>query len=345
MGSAQSPIATRSSIDPGLETESGDTFGISLELVAAIIAVHNNEPRLLLVRPSGENDGPETALPFGNYSPIDHVTLEAGLRSIVCQQTGIELSASEQLYTFSDTRADVADDVARRYGVCVGYVAFVRPSQTSRAGDGKWCCWYDYLPWEDWRQGKPKILIDDVEPRLRMWATQPSPQTTPALQEHRNESIDIAFGLGGVSWDEEKVLQRFELMVEAGLIGEAGRDSSNVMGERVPQLGLTMFANHRRILAMAIGRLRGALKSRPVVFELMAEEFTLFELQKTVEAILGPHLHKQNFRRLVESMGLVEPTGDVRAHTGGRPAKLYRFRHNVLLEKPAPGVRVKAGVA
>ena len=38
----------------------------------------------------------------------------------------------------------------------------------------------------------------------------------------------------------------------------------------------------------------------PVVFELMPDEFTLYELQKTVEAILGPHLHKQNFRRLVE---------------------------------------------
>jgi hypothetical protein len=338
MGSAQSPVAARLSIDPALQTASGDTSAIILELIVAIIAVQNNEPRLLLVRAPGDNVGPENALPFGNYSPFDHATLESGLRSIVWQQTGLELGVSEQLHTFSQTRAEVADDVTRRHGVCVGYVAFLRPSQTSRAEAGRWCCWYDYLPWEDWRQGKPKILIDEVEPRLRMWAAQPPPQTTPAWQDHRNERIDIAFGLGGVSWDEEKVLQRFDLMIEAGLIGEAG-------GERVPQLGLPMFANHRRILAMAIGRLRGALKSRPVVFELMAEEFTLFELQKAVEAILGPHLHKQNFRRLVESMGLVEPTGEVRARTGGRPAKLYRFRHNVLLEKPAPGVRVKVGVA
>jgi hypothetical protein len=79
-----------------------------------------------------------------------------------------------------------------------------------------------------------------------------------------------------------------------------------------------------------------------VIFELMPDDFTLFELQKTVEAILGPHLHKQNFRRLVESAGLVEPTGDVKTQTGGRPAKLFRFRREVLLERPAPGVRVKA---
>ena len=104
-----------------------------------------------------------------------------------------------------------------------------------------------------------------------------------------------------------------------------------------------MKFDHRRILATAIGRIRAKIKWRPVVFELMSDEFTLFELQRTVEAILGPHLHKQNFRRLVETAGLVEPTGDVRAKTGGRPAKLFRFRREVLMERPSPGVRVKLG--
>ncbi len=77
----------------------------------------------------------------------------------------------------------------------------------------------------------------------------------------------------------------------------------------------------------------------------MPRLFTLFELQKTVEAILGPHLHKQNFRRLVETGGLVEPTDEHRLRTGGRPARLYMFRHDVLLERPAPGVRIKMGRA
>ena len=104
-----------------------------------------------------------------------------------------------------------------------------------------------------------------------------------------------------------------------------------------------MLGDQARVLAGAIGELRRSVKCRPVIFELMPDEFTLFELQKTVEAILGPHLHKQNFRRLVEGAGLVEPTGEVKMRTGGRPAKLYRFRREVLLERPAPGVRVKPG--
>ena len=104
-----------------------------------------------------------------------------------------------------------------------------------------------------------------------------------------------------------------------------------------------MQFDHRRILATAMSRLRAKIKYRPVIFELMPDSFTLFELQRTVEAILGSHLHKQNFRRLVASSGLVEPTGDVRTATGGRPAKAYRFRREVILERPAAGVRVKGG--
>jgi hypothetical protein len=147
----------------------------------------------------------------------------------------------------------------------------------------------------------------------------------------RCERVTIAFGLDGTRWDDERVLERFELLCDAKLLPDPA-------GEPATRKNL----DHCRILAAAIGRLRGKLRYRPVVFELMEPEFTLFDLQRTVEAILGPHLHKQNFRRLVETMGLVEPTGELRTHTGGRPARLYRFRREVLLERPAPGVRVRA---
>jgi hypothetical protein len=102
-----------------------------------------------------------------------------------------------------------------------------------------------------------------------------------------------------------------------------------------------MRFDHRRILATAISRLRAKLKYRPVVFELMADAFTLTELQHTVEAISGRHLHKQNFRRLVESAALVEPTGKSAQPGRGRPAALFRFRRDILKERPAPGVRFR----
>jgi len=113
-------------------------------------------------------------------------------------------------------------------------------------------------------------------------------------------------------------------------------------GQPAVELGVPMIFDHRRILATAIGRLRGKLKYRPVVFELMPPEFTLLELQRTVEAISGAQVHKQNFRRLVESSGLVEGTGRMSAQAKGRPAEKFRFRREVLRERPAPGVKLTA---
>jgi hypothetical protein len=99
-----------------------------------------------------------------------------------------------------------------------------------------------------------------------------------------------------------------------------------------------MVLDHRRIVATALGRLRGKLKYRPLVFELLPPFFTLLQLQRVVEALAGIRLHKQNFRRLVETAGLVEGTGRVDTRTGGRPAELFAFRREVLRERPAPGV-------
>src|SRR5262249_58369351 len=107
-------------------------------------------------------------------------------------------------------------------------------------------------------------------------------------------------------------------------------------GSAEQMFGEPMRFDHRRILATAIARLRAKLKYRPVVFELMPAEFTLTELQRTVEAISGRHLHKQNFRRLVESAALVEPTGVMSTQTGGRPAALFPLRPQGVQERPAP---------
>jgi hypothetical protein len=104
-----------------------------------------------------------------------------------------------------------------------------------------------------------------------------------------------------------------------------------------------MGLDHRRILATGLGRIRGKLRYRPVVFELLPDTFTLLRLQLVVEALSGIRLHKQNFRRLVESGGLVEGTRRFDQKTGGRPAELFRFRREVLKERRAPGMRLPGG--
>ena len=182
-------------------------------------------------------------------------------------------------------------------------------------------------------------------PLLTDWAGR-SDQPEPGRALSRRERLRLCFGTGGARWDEEKVLDRHELLYEAGLVEEARRDGREAALARnpFPTLGEAMRFDHRRILGTAITRLRTKLKYRPVVFELMPREFTLTELQNTVEAISGRHLHKQNFRRVVETAALVEPTGETSTTTGGRPAARFRFRREVLAERPATGLRLAAQV-
>jgi hypothetical protein len=318
---------------------------VELGLNAAIVGVREQQPQILVVRPGTAGSGEWDTLPFGPFSPRAHRTLEIGLRAWVKRQTGLDLGYVEQLYTFGDRGRHAEPSDMASHSLSVGYLALTRGSEEELLGS-HWSPWYAYFPWEDWRHGKPAILVREIEPRLKAWAERTPLPDEPIRPLRRAERLKVGFGIGA-GFDEEKVLERYELLYEAGLVTEAARDgrASASQWADLPELGRPMAFDHRRILATAMGRLRGKLKYRPVVFELLPSEFTLLELQKTVEAISGTLLHKQNFRRLVEQGGLVEPTGNVSTETGGRPAKLYRFRREVVLERPAPGLRVKAGRA
>jgi hypothetical protein len=313
-----------------MSRESGRDAALSIRLSAVIVAATVEEPRVLTVRLGHES--PE-ALPSGPLE-VEHRTLEVGLRSWVERQTSQKLGYAEQLYTFGDR--DRVEDARTGRALTVAYLALAREARASGAAEAVWQSWYRYFPWEDWRAGNPAAL-KPIEKRLALWAHHAASEAERRL---RQERVGLAFAR---SWNEELVLERYELLYEAGLIRERWRDTGRPMpSEDGPVSGEPMAADHRRILATAIGRLRGKIKYRPVVFELMPPSFTLLQLQRTVEALSGVRLHKQNFRRLVEQQGLVEETGGISVETGGRPARLVRFRREVLLERPAPGLRLRA---
>jgi hypothetical protein len=324
--------------------KTGEQTRVILGLSAAIVAVQDGQPLILAVPRHGHKRERADFLPFGPFNPVAHRTMEMGLRAWVEEQTGLKLGYVEQLYTFGDRGRHAKPEDQGSHEVSVGYLALAR--EAAATGPGSWRKWYEFFPWEDWRGGKPAILDEQIEPLLRQWAALPETNPGKAQGLGRQERLRLFFGLDGLPWDEEGVLERYELLYEAGIVPEARRDGrGNADLENAPALpllGQSMQHDHRRILATAMGRLRGKLKYRPVIFELMPPEFTLYELQRAVEAISGGHLHKQNFRRLVEKGRVVEPTGSVSTRTGGRPAALFRFRREVLRERPAPGLRVKA---
>jgi hypothetical protein len=304
---------------------------VSIGLSAAIVSVVDEQPSVLVVHHPGDHDD---ALPFGPFDPLHHRTLESGLRTWVREQTLLDLGYAEQLYTFGDRGRHLVKTGEGPRVVSVGYLALMRMSGELKAPDTLWRDWYRYFPWEDWRNAKPDIIGNHIVPALKAFV---KAAPNAGVAEQRRERLRLCFGSDGIGWDEEKVLERFELLYEAGLVQESARDGRVTKSQ---SLGDSMVFDHRRILATAIARLRGKMKYRPVVFELMPPSFTLLELQRTVEAISGVRLHKQNFRRLVEGQGLVEGTGKVASYARGRPAELFRFRREVLNERPAPGVRL-----
>ena len=326
---------------------------IVVGLNAVIIALTDDQPRVLTVSlPEGtpieggvgvekeEGQWVLEALPTGPLDPSADRTLELALRRWVRTYAGLELGYVEQLYTFGDRFRDPRERESGSRVVSAAYLALVQESQPASGLAARWRSVYRFFPWEDWRTKRPQVIDRHIAPALNQWIDDGADGNERELRRIR---AGVSFGLEDSPWDGDRVLERYELLYELGLTPEAVRDGE-WEGRRVERptfekyVGLEMAFDHRRILATAVGRIRAKIHYRPVVFELMPETFTLLQLQRGVEALAGVTLHKQNFRRLVEQGGLVEGTGRQQHHTGGRPAELFRFRREVLLERPAPGV-------
>jgi hypothetical protein len=289
---------------------------IVLGLDSVVVRLERERPVVLTV---GDEDAP--LLPAAPFDPLVDRTLELAARRSIHEQAGIDVGYLEQLYTFGDRHRDPREVAGGPRYVTVGYLALTGAASEGNAASG-WRDWYEFFPWEDRRAGLPPVLSSQIAPLVRDWMRE---------GQRRLRAI-AAFGLDEAPWNDEAVLERYEILYEIGAVGEAPHATH--------AFGRSMGLDHRRILATAMGRLRGKIKYRPVIFELLDETFTLWQLQRAVEALAGTRLHKPNFRRLVEESGIVIGTGD-RIRTSGRPAETYRFRPEIIAERPDPGIAIR----
>jgi len=171
--------------------------------------------------------------------------------------------------------------------VSIGYLAL--QSAEAAASGVLWSSWYKHLPWEDHRQvffaadrkTYPAAAQGVEGPRRRAHCSKPR-----ARRAHRHRPFRPRRGW----WNEEWVLQRYELLWESGLVEESPHFRS---ADKLPLLGQSLAHDHRRILATAIARLRAKIKYRPVVFELMPDSFNAAAIaRETVEALAGVKLHQ-----------------------------------------------------
>lgn len=268
----------------------------TIDLLTVLITLGEEAPYLLTL-----NQGNE--LPSGPLE-TNHHSLQKGLHRWAEERTGCRIGHMEQLYTFADhPRQDNRHQLIR-----ISYLALARVMNTD---DCSLQSLYHYFPWEDRRSPHTNAHFKELRARMTAWAHR---------EPERWARVASAFGLDDLPWDDEKVLDRYELLWEAELVTKRPSGSSYAAGHRCH------LFDSRRILATALSRLRAKIRYTPIVFDLLPSSFTLLQLQQAMETLSGRPMHKPNFRRLVLHQNLVEETGARDTTAPGRPAKLYRFR-------------------
>lgn len=107
---------------------------------------------------------------------------------------------------------------------------------------------------------------------------------------------------------------------------EAHANAEDVSWFTVSELPELAF-DHREIVEQALGQLRYHLEDSAVAFQLLPEKFTLTELQRVYELILGKTLDKRNFRKKILASDVLKDTGETKMEGYHRPAQLYAFSH------------------
>jgi hypothetical protein len=161
---------------------------ILVGLTAIIFSVREKQPRVLVLQKE-----PSLTLPYGPFDPANHRTLELALRDWVLQQTGLSLGYVEQLYTFGNRHRDTGKIKKDQRQITVGYLALIGPDQDTQTPQSHWQSWYDFLPWEDRRQGPHQLVLDVILPQLELWAN-----GAGSIEEREDRNIRViqAFGLG-----------------------------------------------------------------------------------------------------------------------------------------------------
>jgi 8-oxo-dGTP diphosphatase len=104
---------------------------------------------------------------------------------------------------------------------------------------------------------------------------------------------------------------------------KASTDAKNAAWFKLDEIPELAF-DHKEILSKATERIRAKVLYKPIGFELLPEKFTLSDLQKLYESILGQQLNRRNFRSKMLKMDLLEEA-ERQTNVSHRPAQLYKF--------------------
>ncbi len=166
------------------------------------------------------------------------------------------------------------------------------------------------MPWSVARASE--VTLDDVALRVARSALPAAPlwlEQVGAFADGRRHPSEVDLSVAFVG------------AVPVGTLSSAGGDAVWFPVAELPPLA----PRQRAIVAAALTVVRERVDYTPVAFRMLPSTFTLSELQRIYEILLGQKLHKASFRRSLESAAMVEGTDEWRRDGRGRPAQLFRY--------------------
>ena len=183
------------------------------------------------------------------------------------------------------------------------------------------------------------LIQRDLEPYAGQWALPGGfVRVDESLEEAARRELEEETGLrdifleqlytfGSVLRDPRERVVTVAYYALVNLLGhevKASSDARNAAWFTVSDLPELAF-DHDVILRTAHDRLRNKVRYQPVGFELLPRKFTLRQLQNLYEVILDRTLDKRNFRKKVQSMGIVIPLNEIEKDVAHRAARMFRF--------------------
>jgi len=95
--------------------------------------------------------------------------------------------------------------------------------------------------------------------------------------------------------------------------------------------------DHRKIIDLAIKRLRDKITYEPIGFELLDKEFAFSDLEKLYQTLLDHQIDRRNFKKKILSLGILEELDETIQRGSGRPARLFKFNKKKYFELKEKG--------
>ena len=194
-------------------------------------------------------------------------------------------------------------------------------------------------------KGEIKVLLERVndEPYKGYWMIPNTPlYKDMTIEENLLSYVNEELGLCNISLDQNKIFSdelvndirkisiSYNGLIDSKTIELKKSEINNkelhwFLINEIPK----MAYDHERIINCSIKTLKKKIKNTEMLKLLFPSDFTLPELQKIFELILGQELDRRNFRKKLISLDLIEDTNEFNIGYNNKPAKLYRFKDDI----------------